>query len=113
MSEWTVQTLKEYVEKLREADSKAVAAALASAERAVEKAEINAERWRSQANEWRGAMNDRERVLMPRSEAEVRLAILEKAINNQTGRASGANALWIIIAGAIGVAGVVVALLRH
>ena len=48
----------------------AVRAALASAERAVEKAEINAEKWRMNANEWRGAMNDRERSLMPRSEAE-------------------------------------------
>lgn len=48
----------------------AVKAALASAERAVEKAEVNAEKWRMNANEWRGAMNDRERNLMPRSEAE-------------------------------------------
>lgn len=51
----------------------AVAAALVAAEKAVLVAETNAEKWRAAANEWRGAMNDRERTLMPRSEAEQRL----------------------------------------
>lgn len=51
----------------------AVAAALVAAEKAVLVAETNAEKWRGAANEWRGAMNDRERNLMPRSEAEQRL----------------------------------------
>jgi hypothetical protein len=50
----------------------AVAAALVAAEKAVLVAETNAEKWRGAANEWRGAMNDRERTLMPRSEAEQR-----------------------------------------
>lgn len=51
----------------------AVAAALVAAEKAVLVAEQNAEKWRAAANEWRGAMNDRERSLMPRMEAEQRI----------------------------------------
>jgi hypothetical protein len=54
-------SLKEHMERLREADQKAVSAALAAAEKAVSVAEINAEKWRMNANEWREAMNDRER----------------------------------------------------
>lgn len=50
----------------------AVAAALVAAEKAVLVAETNSEKWRDNSNEWRGAMNDRERTLMPRAEAEAR-----------------------------------------
>jgi len=57
----------------------AVAAALVAAEKAVLVAETNSEKWRMNANEWRGAMNDRERTLMPRAEAEARY----KAINDK------------------------------
>lgn len=56
-----VVSLKEHMEKLREADQNAIRAALAAAEKAVSVAEINAEKWRMNANEWREAMNDRER----------------------------------------------------
>jgi CHAT domain-containing protein len=70
--QWTVETLKELVYMLRDADQKAVAAALAAAEKAVaaalaaaEKAnEISAQaakEWRIASNEWRGAMDDRDR----------------------------------------------------
>jgi len=52
------------------AQKEATAAALAASEKAVAVAEVNAEKWRASANEWRGAMNDRERSLMPRPEAE-------------------------------------------
>ena len=59
-------SLKEYLEKLREADQKAVSAALAAAEKAVAVAERNAEKWRDNANEWRAAMQDRERNFLSR-----------------------------------------------
>lgn len=61
-------SLKEYVDTLRQADQKAVQAALASAQTAVDKAELNAEKWRNSANEWRGAMSDRERDFLSRKE---------------------------------------------
>jgi len=73
-AEWNFDTLKQHFDALREADKEAVKAALAAAEKAVEKADDNGEKWRENANEWRGAMNDRERNLMPRPEAESRLA---------------------------------------
>jgi hypothetical protein len=117
-SDWTVDTLRQHFAELREADrlavdralaaaKEAVAAALAAAERAVEKAEANAEKWRSNSNEWRGAMNDRERALMPRAEAEGRLAALEKAATLNAGRGAGLNAGWGYLVGAIGLIGVV------
>ncbi len=51
---------------LREADTKAISAALAAAEKAVSVAENNSEKWRSNANEWRAAMTDRERNFLSR-----------------------------------------------
>lgn len=66
--EWTVSTLKEHLDELRQADQRAVNAALAAAKEAVAIAETNAERWRASANEWRGAMNDRERNFISRQE---------------------------------------------
>src|ERR1700682_3378097 len=48
------------------AQEKAVTAALAAAEKAVLVAENNAEKWRMNANEWREAMNDRERNFLSR-----------------------------------------------
>jgi len=61
---------QEAVKDALTAQKEATAAALASSEKAVMVAEVNAEKWRASANEWRGAMNDRERTLMPRPEAE-------------------------------------------
>ena len=124
MADWTIETLRQHFLALRESDSKAIAAALAAAEKAVAaalaasekavtKAETNAEKWRDSANEWRGAMNDRERVLMPRQEAEVRLAMLEKSINTSAGKGAGLNAAWGYLIGAIGLAtGIVSLILR-
>jgi len=54
------------------AQQQAIKDAFVAAEKAVFVAEANAEKWRGNANEWRGAMSDRERTLMPRSEAEAR-----------------------------------------
>jgi len=47
--------------ELRDADSRAVQAALAASEKAVLKAEDEAKAWRANANEWRAAMTDREK----------------------------------------------------
>ena len=60
--------IRDYIDKLREADQEAVRAALASAEKAVGVAETNAEKWRNSANEWRSAMGDRERNFLTRKE---------------------------------------------
>lgn len=92
ISGWSVDTLKEFLlalisetkaslvaadaaadvrnEQRFVAQQLAVKDALLNAEKAVLVAEANSEKWRGNANEWRGAMNDRERTLMPRTEAE-------------------------------------------
>lgn len=83
----------------------AVAAALVAAEKAVMVAETNAEKWRAAANEWRGAMNDRERNLMPRIEAEnsikgnaEKIDALASRIDKSEGRTSGLLTIFAIIA---------------
>lgn len=103
----------------------AVAAALVAAEKAVLVAETNAEKWRGAANEWRGAMNDRERNLMPRSEAEQRLhALSEKidlsnkssdetvktlsaAVDKSAGRREGLMVVFLVITALVAIVGVI------
>lgn len=87
----------------------AVAAALVAAEKAVLVAENNAEKWRAAANEWRGAMNDRERNLMPRAEAEQSAKANAEKIDAQAsrldkaeGRTNGLMMIFLIVS-AIGV----------
>jgi len=87
----------------------AVKAALASAEKAVAVAEANAEKWRMNANEWRGAMDDREKNLMPRPQAEQadaanaeKISSLASRIDKNEGRTNGLLTIFAIIA-AVGV----------
>lgn len=109
-SNWTVETLKEYIEKLLIEKDKAINLALAAAKEAVLVAEANAEKWRLNANEWRGAMEDRERKFLQKEEflsykeATERALSREKTISDvSTGRSSGMMALWAIIAGVIAI----------
>lgn len=118
-SAWTTDTLKEYFDQRFLDQKEAVNAALAAAERAVEKAELNAEKWRQNANEWRGAMNDRERNLMPRAEAEKSIAAnaekidaLQARIDRNDGRTSGLMMLFVIIAALGTLVSVVIAIKR-
>ncbi len=78
-----------------EAAERAVKAALEAADKAVGKAEITADKWRENANEWRGAMNDRERSLMPRSEAETLVSSLRKETEQQIAALSDKIALLL------------------
>ncbi len=112
VSSWTIDSLKEHydqrftdqeqaVKNALTAQKEAVAAALAASEKAVAVAESNAEKWRASANEWRGAMNDRERSLMPRSEAESmfkgnaeKVDALQARMDRNEGRGTGLNAGW-------------------
>ena len=61
-------TLKEHFETLLTERDKAIQIELKAAKEAVKIAEDNAQKWREQANEWRSAMNDKDRLLMQRSE---------------------------------------------
>lgn len=105
------------------AQKEAVNAALVAADRAVVKAETAAEKRFDNVNEFRGAMADQAATLMPRVEAESRLqAMAEKLadstdrLNRSEGNRSGISASWAVavaIAGmTLGVAGVILALLK-
>ncbi len=98
VSGWTVDTLKAYFEQRFRDQEKAVA-----------KYAEDSEKWRQNANEWRGAMNDRERSLMPRAEAENssqanadKIAALAARIDKNEGRTSGLMAIFLIVS-AVGV----------
>lgn len=106
-------SLKEHTDALREADQRAVAAALASAEKAtaaalasaekaVAVAETIAKEWRMGSNEWRQAMTDRERNFMPRSEFEQYKAATEKILNIQAGKGMGVHLVLGVIVTAAG-----------
>lgn len=138
VSAWGTDTLKEYLESLLAAadlryqqrfesqeqnlataitaQEKAIGAALSSAERAVAKAENATEKRFEGVNEFRGALEDRDRLNMPRAEAESRLiAISEKTDNNSAridrleGARGGSAATIGVVVGAAGVLVAIVA----
>lgn len=99
------------------AQKEAVAAALVAAEKAVLVAETNAEKWRAAANEWRGAMNDRERNLMPRMEAEKadrsnteKIDALAARMDRTEGRSGGFHQGWGYLVGAVGLVAALIAI---
>jgi len=95
------------------------AAALAAAKEAVTKAEISNEKHFESVNEFRGQQKDMIATLVPRGEADVRFKSIEDRLaaiaanqNTGKGRWEGANWLWGVL---IGVLGLVIAFisLRH
>lgn len=88
----------------------AVDAALSAAKEAVAKAEAASEKRFEGVNEFRATLSDQQRTLMPRSEAEIRMAAIEKQVEQlssmgieRRGHQAGAQALWAWIAAAIGI----------
>jgi hypothetical protein len=128
-SGWTVETLKEYVETLIEANDKrynqrfddaktavdaalnaaktAVGAALDAQKEAVAKAEQASEKRFDGVNEFRETLSDQQRTLIPRAEADLRFGNIEKELATlksgnaeRRGKQIGASSLWAaIIAG--------------
>jgi hypothetical protein len=86
-SDWSIETLKEYFEKVLAEKDKAINIALAAAKEAVGVAEANSEKWRSNANEWRGAMTDREKTFVSRAEFESYKTSADKALSLEKERA--------------------------
>jgi hypothetical protein len=78
----TLISLREYVDTRFDAQKEAVNAALAASDRAVNKAELASEKRFDAVNEFRAALADSARLLMPRSEAEQRMAAIEKMVND-------------------------------
>lgn len=68
-------------------------------------------------NEFRGAMNDAQRILMPRAEAEARFAVLAEKIDSIAsrldrgeGRSGGLGAGWGYLVGAAGLVAAIIAI---
>jgi hypothetical protein len=104
--------------ELASLQDKAVAAALAAAKEAVNKAETAIERRLENTNEWRETFSDRDRMLMPRGEAEVALAGLREKIDaltishrehksNEAGTAAG----WSKAIGVVGLVALIVSII--
>lgn len=115
-SGWTVETARENVLQIIEANDKRYAekfkaeeAARIAQDRAVSIANEAAEKWRQNANEWRQAMLDRERAFMPRLEYEKgyinlenRVAALESHSLGSIAEARGSTVVWGYVVGAAG-----------
>lgn len=119
-SEWTVENLKEYIEKMMVERDKAINIALAAAKEAVAVAEANADKWRMNANEWRGAMNDREKTFLPRSEFETyrdstqtALGLEKTRADKDEGKGVGLSSTWAYILGGIGAIGGILAIITR
>jgi hypothetical protein len=93
-SGWTFGTLKKYFERVLAERDKAVAAALAAAESAVraafdasEKAIIKAEAaqlaYNTRSNEFRASLDDQNKTMLPRSEADTKFQQLRELIDAQ------------------------------
>lgn len=114
---WTIDTLRLHLEALIEANDRryeqrfkdsgtAVGAALSAAKEAVVKAETAAEKRFESVNEFRGTLSDQQRMLMPRTEAELRFSALESQMHtavNALQAASTLNAQRIAEITAVGV----------
>lgn len=107
-------SLREYVDVRFEAQEKAVAAALASADRAVAKAESATEKRFESVNEFRAALSDSSRLLMPRSEAEISNKVLSEKIEVLTARLNakdeqgrGMGQGWIILVAVVSMIGTI------
>jgi hypothetical protein len=92
-----------------DAQEKAVAAALAAAKEAVAKAEAAAEKRFEGLNEFRGTLKDQQATLIPRAEVLALLKSMDEKIQNNEARlnqiisrAEGANWLWGLVSGAVG-----------
>jgi hypothetical protein len=128
---WSVDTLRQYVLSLIdqhdqrykerfEAQNAQLAAALASAERAVEKAELATEKRFIEGNNYRADLDKQQRTFMPRLEAEGKFAqftsditALTSKIERQEGRGAGASVGWGYAVGAVGLIGLVIAIIMQ
>jgi hypothetical protein len=109
---WTLETLKEHFEALREADKEAVSTALAAAEKAVTaaltasekailKAENAADKRAEASNEIRGAMVDAQKSFADKEGTERRLKALEDSQLAASSKTIGAGQLWAMAAAVV------------
>lgn len=105
------------------AQEKAITAALLSAQAAVNKADLANEKRFDAVNEFRGQLGDQQRTLMPRAEAEAlfksigdKIEVISARGDRRDAQGTGQQQVWGYVAAgigvAVGVAGVVIALVK-
>lgn len=95
--EWTVETLKEYLEAQIVGVERATVVAMAAADRAVTKAEMAAEKRFDSVNEFRNAMKDQQSTFADKIQTDFRLAAIEKKLENMTGHSQGISSTSYVI----------------
>lgn len=119
MTEWTVSTVKEYFDALMLANTKAVEAALASADRAVNKADEANNKRLDGLNELRAMATDQTKNFLPRTEYQAQhdglmsqLDDLKTRVTKAEGR-SGLSTPLLSVAAALAGALVTYVLAHH
>lgn len=107
-SEWTLNTLKLYVEDKFSASEKAVNAALAAAEKAVTKAEAASEKRADASNEIRAAMMDAQTNFATKEGLEALSKRLDAVVTLQNVGAGRSQGVGQLVTVAIAVAAVLV-----
>jgi hypothetical protein len=106
VSEWTVDTLKEYFDALRDADREAVRTALDANERRFDS-----------VNEFRSTLSDQAASFVTRSELNAvrngydeKIAALKEAIDQDRGKSTGVGSFWGVLGVVLGLVATVVAI---
>ncbi len=99
------------------AQEKAIAAALAAVKEATERSAAAFESRMANTNEWRQSVDDKDRLFMPRKEAEaISEALKEKvdamtvSFREQRSNSSGVSAGWAMAVGVVGLIGIIVSI---
>ena len=79
-SEWSMQSMRVYVEAKLDAQEKSVQVALSAADRAILKAESANDKRFESVNEFRGQLRDQTLTFIPREEVNLRFAALEERL---------------------------------
>lgn len=98
---------KQAIDAALSASEKAISAAMAAAEKAVTKAETAAEKRFDSVNEFRAAMKDQTANYADKSQVDFRLGVIERRIENFTGKTEGVVASWGFLVAIVGIAGTV------
>ena len=99
------------------AQEKAIAAALAAVKEATERFAAAFESRMANTNEWRQSVDDKDRLFMPRKEAEAISEALKEKIDTltlsfreQRSNSSGVSAGWAMAVGVVGLIGIIVSI---
>jgi uncharacterized protein related to proFAR isomerase len=83
-TEWTIKTLKKYIERRFLDNGTALDAALKSTQKAIDKAESAQTAYNDRSNEFRGALDDQAKLQLSRTEAEGKFQQLRELIERNS-----------------------------